>query len=136
MAQRGEPRAACSLPRTTTAPPFCSKYCSGPTREMVGRARNGREAVSLAISLNPDVILMNLQIPVMGGIEAIRRLRELGSTSRIIGVTGAEEAGIIPAALKADANGYVAKPPGSPRSSWPQSSPKRRRPRRGRPMAL
>jgi two-component system, NarL family, invasion response regulator UvrY len=53
---------------------------------------------------------MNLQMPVMGGIEAIRRLRERGSTACIV-VTGAEEAGIIPAALQAGANGYVTKPP-------------------------
>ena len=58
--------------------------------EMVGRARNGREALSLAASLNPDVILMDLQMPVMGGVEAIRRLRERGSTVRIVVVTGAE----------------------------------------------
>jgi CheY-like chemotaxis protein len=77
---------------------------------MVGRARNGREALALVASLNPDVVLMDLQMPVMGGVEAIRRLRERGSTVRVIVVTGAEEAGI-PAALEAGANAYVTKPP-------------------------
>jgi DNA-binding NarL/FixJ family response regulator len=82
-----------------------------PRVEMVGRARNGQEALSLAAWLGPDVILMNLQMPGMGGMEAIRRLRERGSTVRIIVVSGAEEADVLPAALRAGADGFVTKPP-------------------------
>ena len=60
--------------------------------EIVGRAADGREAVELALSLRPDVILMDLDMPVLDGIEATKAvLRELPST-RIVVVTGSSAA--------------------------------------------
>lgn len=43
--------------------------------EIVGEAKNGREAIDLAVSLKPDVCLLDLEMPVMGGIEALPHLR-------------------------------------------------------------
>jgi CheY-like chemotaxis protein len=79
--------------------------------EVVGRARHGREALTMAASLDPDVILMDLQMPVMDGVEATRRLRDLRSTARIIVLTGVEDAVRIRYAREAGADAFVTKIP-------------------------
>lgn len=79
--------------------------------EVVGRARHGREGLTMAASLNPEVVLMDLQMPVMDGVEAIRRLRELGSPARIIVLTGVEDAMRIREAREAGADTFVTKVP-------------------------
>jgi DNA-binding NarL/FixJ family response regulator len=79
--------------------------------EVLGRARHGREALTMAASLNPDVILMDLQMPVMDGAEAIRRLRKLGSTARIVVLTGVEDVSLIKEAREAGADSFVTKVP-------------------------
>jgi CheY-like chemotaxis protein len=79
--------------------------------EFLGRARHGREALTMAASLNPDVILMDLQMPVMDGAEATRRLRRLGSTARIVVLTGVEDVGLIKEARDAGADAFVTKVP-------------------------
>jgi DNA-binding NarL/FixJ family response regulator len=60
---------------------------SDPRFDVVGLAENGREAVQLAASLQPDVVLMDLHMPVMDGIEATRRLQLASPRSRVVVVT-------------------------------------------------
>jgi CheY-like chemotaxis protein len=78
---------------------------------IVGRARDGREALSLGAALDPDVILMDLQMPLMDGVEATRRLRGLGSTARIVVLTGVEEVRRLREARNAGADAFVTKLP-------------------------
>ena len=58
--------------------------------DVVGVAHDGCEAVALATSLRPDAILMDVEMPRLDGIEAILRIREAGSTARIVVLSGGE----------------------------------------------
>ncbi|MGH2798719.1 MAG: response regulator transcription factor [Thermoleophilaceae bacterium] len=103
-------RAAFSSLRTTTTSPSSSRPCWPRTVACKSSAaRHGREALTMAASLNPDVILMDLQMPVMDGAEATRRLRALRSTARIVVLTGVEDVGLIKEARDAGADTFVTK---------------------------
>ena len=77
--------------------------------ELVGAAGNGREAIRLSESLQPDVILMDLQMPEVNGIEATRRIRYTSPHIRVIVLTMFEDDESVFAALRAGAYGYLLK---------------------------
>src|SRR5712692_3238939 len=58
--------------------------------EVAGRARDGREAIELAEALRPDVVLMDIVLPVMDGVEATREIRRRQPTIPVVGITGLE----------------------------------------------
>jgi DNA-binding NarL/FixJ family response regulator len=77
--------------------------------EVVGRAGNGQEAVELAAELEPDVVLMDLTMPVMDGLEATRKIRERRPSARILMLTESSLRGDAVRAERAGADGYVPK---------------------------
>jgi DNA-binding NarL/FixJ family response regulator len=77
--------------------------------DIVGEGANGEEAVALARRLAPDVVLMDLRMPVMGGVEATRRITAEAPASRVIVLTTFEEDEEVFAALRAGAVGYLLK---------------------------
>jgi DNA-binding NarL/FixJ family response regulator len=77
--------------------------------EVVGEAENGEQALELAIELAPDVIVMDLQMPVLGGIETTRRVVAATPHVRVLVLTMFEDENSVFAALRAGAHGYVLK---------------------------
>jgi DNA-binding NarL/FixJ family response regulator len=76
---------------------------------VVGRAKNGEEAVELATSLRPDVVLMDISMPVMDGIEATAHISEQVPAASVLVLTGSDAPADIDAARRAGASGYVTK---------------------------
>ncbi|WP_328559683.1 response regulator transcription factor [Streptomyces coelicoflavus] len=77
--------------------------------EVVGEAADGAEGVDRAQELKPDVILMDVKMPGMDGVDALRRLRELDNHARVLVVTSFTEQRTVVPALRAGAAGYVYK---------------------------
>lgn len=81
--------------------------------EVVGQASNGQEAVDLALKLRPSVILMDMQMPILNGIGATRRLKQSVPECRVIMLTTFNDNETIFDALRAGAVGYLLKDVGS-----------------------
>jgi DNA-binding NarL/FixJ family response regulator len=81
--------------------------------ELVGTAADGEEAVALAAEHDPDVVLMDLRMPRVDGIEAIRRLTERGDRPRAIALTTYADDASVLGALRAGARGYLTKDAGA-----------------------
>ncbi|HSP71602.1 MAG TPA: response regulator transcription factor [Gaiellaceae bacterium] len=77
--------------------------------QVVGRASNGDEAVRLDATLRPDVVLMDISMPVMDGIEATAKIAAKRPEARILILTGSDAPADIDAARRAGAAGYVTK---------------------------
>lgn len=77
--------------------------------QVVGRARTGREAVALASAAAPDVIVMDIGMPVMDGIEATRRIRKADPSVGIVIFTGSDEARDELRAREVGADAFVQK---------------------------
>ena len=76
---------------------------------VVGHAADGEEAVELALELHPDVILMDISMPVMDGIEAAQAIRERDGRPSILMLTGSNSRTDVDRARQAGAAGYVTK---------------------------
>lgn len=76
---------------------------------VIGMASDGAEAVQLAGELQPDVCLMDIQMPGMDGVEATRRIRETSPATRVLVVTTFARPGYLRAALDAGASGFIVK---------------------------
>jgi DNA-binding NarL/FixJ family response regulator len=76
---------------------------------IIGEAANGLKAIELADQLRPDVILMDLSMPIMDGVQAIRRILSVHPDQRIVVLTGSAEEDDMMSALQAGAMGYLKK---------------------------
>lgn len=77
--------------------------------EVVGHARNGAEAVEFDDAKHPDVILMDISMPLMDGLEATRQIREHGSHARVVMLTESDLRADTVRAQRAGADAYVPK---------------------------
>jgi DNA-binding NarL/FixJ family response regulator len=84
-------------------------FAEDPDFEVVGEAANGAEAVARVERIGADVVLMDLRMPEMGGVEAIRRLRETAPSVRVLVFTTHDTDSDVLPAIEAGATGYLLK---------------------------
>ena len=77
--------------------------------DVVGHARDGQEAVALFQQMSPDLVLMDIAMPVMDGLAATREIRKLDDHACILMLTGSNARSDVDRARKAGAAGYVTK---------------------------
>jgi len=87
----------------------CSRLESRPDLEVIGEASDGLEAVEKAQALKPDLILLDIGLPRLNGIEAAQRISRLIPTATILFVSQISDADVVQEALSSGAIGYVWK---------------------------
>ena len=88
---------------------ICSRLESRPDLEVIGEASDGLEAVEKAQALKPDLILLDIGLPSLNGIEAAQRISRLIPTATILFVSQISDADVVQEALSSGAIGYVWK---------------------------
>ena len=86
------------------------KYITNLGHAIAGEAKNGSMAIEQCKELNPDLITMDITMPDMDGIEAVKKIREFNSEVNIIMVTSHGQEEMVVSSLKAGAQGYLLKP--------------------------
>lgn len=77
--------------------------------EVIGEAGDGNEAVEQICALSPDVVLLDLKLPTVDGVETLRMLRDRGNTAKVLILTSFTEPTSVVPALRAGASGYLFK---------------------------
>ena len=88
---------------------ICSTLRKRPELQIVGEITDGLEAVQKAEELQPDLIVLDIGLPSLNGIEAARRIRKLSPESKILFVSQESSADVVQEALALGALGYVVK---------------------------
>lgn len=86
-----------------------SLFCDYPDLEIIGEAASGKEAIEKSKLIKPDVVLMDLGLPDMSGVEAVKQILEYNNNIRIIVLTSHTSEDEVMAALQAGASAYVIK---------------------------
>jgi DNA-binding NarL/FixJ family response regulator len=88
---------------------LCSTLARRPELQIVGEVADGLEAIDKAEELQPDLILLDVGLPSLNGIDAARRISQLAPKSKIIFLTQESSAEVIEEALNLGARGYIIK---------------------------
>jgi two-component system, chemotaxis family, chemotaxis protein CheY len=114
MAQRG--KQATNMKRLLVVDDalFMRKLICGVAAEagwqVVGEATNGEQAVALYEQLKPDLVTMDLMMPIMGGLEALRKIRELDPQAQIVVVTALDQKQALMDSIRDGAFDFIVKP--------------------------
>lgn len=81
----------------------------GPHFEIVGTATDGEQVIAAVQRLHPDVVVMDISMPLLNGIKAARKLQKMGTSAKIIFLTMVGDPAVVTEAFHAGAAGYVLK---------------------------
>lgn len=82
----------------------------GSRFEVVGTATDGRSLIDGVLRLKPDLLIVDISMPILNGIEAVRQLKQGGSTAKVVFLTVHDDPDFAQAAIAVGAGGYVIKP--------------------------
>lgn len=88
---------------------LCSLLSADPDIAVVGEASDGEGAVARCLELVPNVVLLDIRMPGTGGIEAVRAIKDMLPTARVLMLTGSDDEEDLYKALRAGASGYLLK---------------------------
>lgn len=78
--------------------------------DIVGEAENGKQAVELYKQLKPDLVMLDIVMPEMNGIETLKAIKQIDPNAKVIMCTAIGQEKIVKAAIKLGAKGYIVKP--------------------------
>jgi|SRR5215471_14002582 len=78
--------------------------------DVIGSAQNGAQAMDAAAKLNPDLVVLDISMPILNGIQVASRLRQAGCRAKVIFLTVHDDQDYVEAAFSVGAQGYVLKP--------------------------
>nr|WP_314857394.1 response regulator [uncultured Undibacterium sp.] len=82
----------------------------GQQFEVIGEAEDGEEGVAMSEALRPDLVLLDVMMPKLNGIEALAKIKQSSHQPMVLMVSGAEDEQIVTQALNLGASGYIVKP--------------------------
>jgi len=88
---------------------LCEMLKKSPDVEVVGQAGDAREAIAQAVALVPDVVVLDIRLPDVNGIEVAARLRDAGVGARIVALSAFSDKRFVTAMLRSGASAYVTK---------------------------
>lgn len=109
MSEAGPIRVMCTDDHPLVRKGIASIIAAEPDIQLVGEAGNGEEAVAKFAELKPDVLLMDLRMPKMGGVDATKKIREIDPDAKIIALTSYDGDQDIYRAIEAGIRGYILK---------------------------
>ncbi|BDG35286.1 response regulator [Saccharococcus caldoxylosilyticus] len=87
-----------------------TKILQKANHTIIGEAENGKEAVELYQSLHPDVVILDITMPVMNGIEAVRAIKQVDRNAKIIICSAIGQQRMVVEAIEAGAADFIVKP--------------------------
>jgi len=78
--------------------------------QVIGTCKNGREALKNTLELRPDIVLTDVKMPIMDGLEFARQLKSYNTKTKVVFLSGYDEFRFVKSALNTDASGYLLKP--------------------------
>lgn len=96
---------------STTMRKIVSQHLKSEMYEVCGEASNGQEALDLYKELEPDAVTLDINMPVMDGLAALKAILEYDKNARIVMLTSEGQREMVVGAIKVGARGYIVKPP-------------------------